>query len=355
MKFAASLEAISLHADMSSAELMTLAAGSSIWGSKIVLYVSMLLAFVGIAAGVWAIVSLFGNPDGELDGVLSSYVNPDGTVVTEEDLLVQSSIVKKAISATETFTEKRGFSEKVADLLERADLPVKTAEALFFGFAGTFIVFGLVFVVSKSLIGALVFGLTAAGIMFFVLQFLARRRLKKFESQLPDTLQLLAGTLRAGYSLPQGMDAVSKEIDDPMGQELARAMSEAQLGRDLEDALAGVADRLDSPDFAWAVMAIAIQREVGGNLNELLMSVAETMTQRDRLKREVSALTAEGRVSAGMLSIMPPALAMVIWIINPGYLDPLFTEWAGRIALGVGIMSALIGLVWMKKVITIDA
>jgi tight adherence protein B len=170
----------------------------------------------------------------------------------------------------------------------------------------------------------------------------------------PDTLQLLSGTLRAGYSLPQGMEVVSREIADPMGVELRRAMTEARLGRELEECLGNVAERMGSPDFAWAVMAIGIQREVGGNLNELLTSVADTMIARDRLRREVSALTAEGRMSAGILSFLPPGLGLVMWIMNPGYISVLFTELIGNIFLGLGTVSALVGLAWMKKVITID-
>ena len=125
--------------------------------------------------------------------------------------------------------------------------------------------------------------------------------------------------------------------------------------RELEDALGSVAERLDSEDFGWAVMAIGIQREVGGNLNELLMTVAETMVQRDRLKREVAALTAEGRVSAMILSLMPPGLGLVLYVMNTDYVTTLFTRTIGLVLLGLATLSALIGLLWMKKVITIDA
>ena len=137
------------------------------------------------------------------------------------------------------------------------------------------------------------------------LNFLASRRKKKFTAQLPDTLQLLSGTLRAGYSMMQGVEAVSQEIDDPMGRELRRVVTEARLGRPLEESLDSSAERMASADFAWAVMAIRIQREVGGNLSELLMTVADTMTQRERLRRDISALTAEGRISAIVLAILP--------------------------------------------------
>ena len=152
----------------------------------------------------------------------------------------------------------------------------------------------------------------------------------------------------------QGVEAVSKEVGDPMGQELRRVITEARLGREIEDSMDAVATRMASPDFAWAVMAIGIQREVGGNLNELLMSVADTMIARERLKREIGALTAEGKMSAGVLSFLPPGLGFVMWIMNPEYVGVLFTEFLGNVFLGLGVVSALIGLAWMKKVITVD-
>src|SRR5205814_1455093 len=120
-----------------------------------------------------------------------------------------------------------------------------------------------------------------------VLNFLASQRRRKFQTQLPDMLQLMAGSMRAGYSLMQGVEAVAQEVEEPMGSELRRVLAETRLGRPLEESLEDMADRLDSRDFAWAVMAIRIQREVGGNLAELLSTVAETMIARERLRREV--------------------------------------------------------------------
>jgi len=182
----------------------------------------------------------------------------------------------------------------------------------------------------------------------------AGRRKRKFERRRRDAGQLVDGTLRGGYSLPRGCEAVSKEAAEPRADELSRVMTEARLGRELEDALAAAAERLNSPDFAWAVMAISIQREVGGNLNELLMTVSDTMVQRERLKGEIATLTAEGKMSAILLGGLPPGLGFVMWIMNPEYINQLFVEFLGNVFLGLGIVSSIIGLVWMKKVITID-
>ena len=139
-----------------------------------------------------------------------------------------------------------------------------------------------------------------------------------------------------------------------MGVELRRVVTETQLGRPLEESLDTVAERMESDDFGWAVMAIRIQREVGGNLAELLLTVADTMTQRERLRREVNSLTAEGRVSAIVLGALPVALGVIMYVLNPDYTGMLLTERSGNIALGVAIVVAIAGFFWMKKIIDID-
>ena len=126
---------------------------------------------------------------------------------------------------------------------------------------------------------------------------------------------------------------------------------EDEFGVSIPDA---VAERMSSPDFAWAVMAIRIQREVGGNLAELLVTVAETMTERERLRRDVNALTAEGKISAIVLGLLPIGLGGFIYSANPGYMDPLFEETLGKILLGGSVLLAFFGFWWMKKTIEVD-
>ena len=184
--------------------------------------------------------------------------------------------------------------------------------------------------------------------------FKAKRRLKKFNNQLPDMLALLSGTLRAGYSLMQGVEAVSREVEDPIGYELRRVVTESRLGRPLDEALDAAAERMGSADFRWAVMAIAIQREVGGNLAELLMTVSETMTARERLRRDVDALTAEGKVSAMVLGLLPLGLGAAMFVINPEYIGVLFSEKLGNMMLAGATLLAFFGFWWMKKLIEID-
>jgi len=152
----------------------------------------------------------------------------------------------------------------------------------------------------------------------------------------------------------QGVEAVSHEVDGPMGQELRRVVTEAQLGRPMEEALSASAERMQSLDFAWAVMAVGIQREVGGNLSEILLTVSDTMVARNRLRGEVKALTAEGKVSAVVLGLLPLGLGMVMFVINPDYMGLLFEDMLGKIMLGLGILGMAVGFLWMKKIITIE-
>ncbi len=205
--------------------------------------------------------------------------------------------------------------------------------------------------------GGVVWGLIALGLIGIVppavLNFLASQRIRKFTAQLPDCLQLLASSLRAGFSFLQGVEAVAQEVSDPMGAELRRVIVEARLGRPVEDALDDCARRMKSPDFDWAVMAVNIQREVGGNLADLLQTVSVTMVERERLRRDVKALTAEGRMSAIVLGCLPPGLAMVFYATNPGYIRVLFTHVGGQIALGCAVFAMVVGFLWMKKVVDI--
>lgn len=314
------------------------------------------LALVGLAVGLaaFAVASLASSSDDSLQAVLRPY--SEGPIVGEDDhdgALAQTAILQRAVELTEEFAERQGFLVKVEAALERADLPLRAAEALFFWGAGGAIVTLGAFALGGVVLGGF-FALISVLVPPAVVNFLASRRAKKFQSSLPDTLSLLSGSLRAGYSLLQGVEAVSKEVADPMGQELRRMMTEARLGREIEDAMEQVADRMGSPDFAWAVMAVRIQREVGGNLSELLLTVAETMVQRERLRRDVAALTAEGKMSAIILGLLPIGLGAFMWLGNPTYMHPLGATTIGHVLLGVATAAGLAGFAWMKKIININ-
>jgi tight adherence protein B len=314
------------------------------------------LAFVlvGLAVGLgaYAFAALASKDESGLNAMLRVY--DEGGAFDEEDdgALAQTALLQRAVEITEDFAERQGFLVKVERALERADLPLRAAEALFFYAAGALLVSLLALALGGFTMGLIVMGLTIL-VPPAAVNFLAAKRGKKFQSALPDTLNLLSGSLRAGYSLLQGVEAVTKEVADPMGQELRRVITEARLGREIEDSMDAVAERMGSADFAWAVMAIRIQREVGGNLSELLLTVADTMVHRERLRRDISALTAEGKISAIILGLLPVGLGAFMWMSNPVYMKPLGATTMGHVLLGISLVSLLLGFAWMKKIINI--
>lgn len=336
--------------------------GPGIFRSSAGLLIGLGLLVVAIVAAVYSVGSSFFGRDDSLGSVLSPY--SEGYVAADTDAddggdgkgqqLAQTALLQRAVQATGDFAQRQGFLTKVEGMLERANLPLRPAEALFFYAIGVVLTALVLLVVVGAPVVALIGIVVVAMVPPAILSYLANRRRKQFDSLLPDTLQLLASTLRAGYSLMQGVEAVSQEVSEPMGRELRRVVTEARLGRPLEESLEGIAERMQSGDFAWAVMAIRIQREVGGNLAELLVTVADTMTERERLRRDVNALTAEGKISAIVLGILPLGLGFFIYTLNPGYMDPLFEETIGQVMLGGALLLAFFGFWWMKKTIEID-
>jgi tight adherence protein B len=250
--------------------------------------------------------------------------------------------------------ERGGLLVKVERMLEQANLPLRAAEALFFYGAGVVLVGAAVLFSAPTLPVGMIFAAIVAAVPIVVVRQLRKRRLKAFEAQLPDTLNLLSGSLRAGYSFLQGLEAVAQETSEPMARELRRVLAEARLGRPLEDALADVAVRMESNDFDWSVMAIRIQREVGGNLAELLQTVAETMVERSRLRGEVKALTAEGRISGVIMGLLPVALGLFMFTVSPDYIDDLFSSVTGWAMVVGSVVMGVAGFAWIQKIITIE-
>lgn len=335
----------------------TASAGPSVLRTDNGKYLGLALAMGATVLFAVGLGLLFTRNDNKLDVVLQAYANEGRTV--EEDVggngnLVETRLLARAVELTSEIAQRRGVLTWLEKQLELADLPLRAGEGLFFYLAAIFFVAAAVLVLTANLIFVLAAAAIVGLIPPMVLKTLAARRRAKFVAQLPDMLQLLSSTLKAGYSLMQGVEAVSHEVQDPMGKELRRIVVESRLGRPLEESMNESADRMASPDFAWAVMAIGIQREVGGNLSELLLTVAETMTERERLRRDVKALTAEGRISAIVLGILPFGLGVAMYVINPEYIKTLFNKSIGQVLMGIAFTLMLGGFWWMKKTVEVD-
>lgn len=186
------------------------------------------------------------------------------------------------------------------------------------------------------------------------LSFLIRRRRGKFADQLPDMLQFVAGSLRSGFSLGQGLDAAVREDTQPVAGEFSRALAESRIGVDLEDALDEVADRMESADLRWTVIAVRIQRETGGNLAEVLGNTVATMRERAQLKRHVRALSAEGRLSAFILVALPIFIGAWLFLTRRSYLRPMYTSTVGIIMLAFAVLLVVGGALWMRKLVKVE-
>lgn len=254
----------------------------------------------------------------------------------------------------EQAAESRGLLAGINSALEQANIALSAGEALAAALGVSIITAMLVGLMTQSVIWAALAFAGAILLVFALINYFGSREKRKFEKQLPDTLTLISTSLRAGYSLLQATEAVAAEAPSPTSREFGRAISEARLGRPVVDSLRGIAERMKSGDFVWAVMAIEIQREVGGNLAEVLMIVADTMRQRNRLKGEIRALTAEGRISAFVLGGMPFGLFFFLFATNREYLEPLFETTAGLVMIGGGLALLGIGMYWLYKIVNIE-
>jgi tight adherence protein B len=255
---------------------------------------------------------------------------------------------------TADLAERRGTLGTVEQSLRAADVPVRPAELILANVVAAVVVPVAAFLLTGSLGKTVVAFVVAAFGPRVALKVMTSRRRKRFNAQLPDALTALAGSLRAGRSVGQAMAALARELPDPMGRELRKVVAEVRLGRSMHEALQDAAARIQSVDFDWAVLAMQIQAEVGGNLAELLDQVADTMRERARMKGEVKALTAEGRASALMLVIMVPGLGLAMKAMNPSYMEPLFSTTTGRILLGISVVMVGGGYFWMNSMVKID-
>jgi tight adherence protein B len=310
----------------------------------------LLVIIVGIFGG-------FGKPKETIESHIDAYTHRGRSKrASTAPAAGNQGVAAQAVGfATKALESNHDFETKVGDRLEGAGLALKPAEwllvqggiamaaaAMLFAFTGGNILFGAVGLV----VGAL--------LPWMWLGFKRSRRLKAFNGQLAGCLQLMAGSMQAGLSLAQALDTVVREGQEPLSGEFRRALVETRLGVPIEAALESIGDRMESPDFQWTVMAIKIQREVGGNLSELLLNVASTLREREYLRRQVKALSAEGRFSAYILLALPPAIMLYMTVTNPTYLHPLLHTHTGYFMLGVMVVLMVLGYYMMKKMIKVE-
>ncbi len=188
----------------------------------------------------------------------------------------------------------------------------------------------------------------------YYLRFMGKRRINKFEDQLPDTLSILASSVRGGFSLFQALQLIAKEAAEPSRTEFLRVVQEVSLGAPLDQALGGLAERIPTEDVEILATAITLQHQTGGNLSHVLDVVAHTVRERHRVQREIRSLTAQQRFSAGLLALLPILLAGLLFVISPTYIGHIF-QWGWVLCMPVGaLLMTIVGYIIMRRLAAID-
>ena len=313
------------------------------------------LSFISTLTLVYSIYAVFFRKR-EIINRMQHYLNPDKNVEKlEKDFGIPwregLSVVGRTIGKSKLGNK---YMANMETQIIQAHILLKVEEFITIELISSFgfLLLGLVMFSTKLL--ALPFA--AAG--FFLPTLIVRSKkkaiLKKIDQQLPDTIMLLSNSLKAGYSFMQAVDVASKELPPPISSEFKQLLKEVNLGVNTETALESLSGRVQSEDMKLVILAVLIQRQIGGNLSEILDNISDTIRSRIKVKGEISVLTAQGKISGAIISLLPIALGFAIFMLNPNYIMVLFTEPIGMMMLGTSVVMLLIGIMFIRNIIRIE-
>ncbi len=262
------------------------------------------------------------------------------------------AMLAKVFRMTEKLLGELAIWSRIAKMLERADVPLRTVEFFWIEVGAVVVAFVLGTIIGVAIPLVLVLIVVAGSIPYAVVWMKMRKRIRAFEDQLPDMLITIAASLKAGHSFKQGLQAVVDEGHPPANVEVKRVLMNASLGRPMDDALAEMADRVGSANFEFAITAVTIQRQVGGSLASLFDMVADTVRQRQQFARKIRALTAMGRMSAYTLIAVPFFIAGAVTVLNRSYMRPLYWTTPGRFLIVLGLVMMGLGSLFLKKIVS---
>lgn len=258
------------------------------------------------------------------------------------------------LKLTSVIHPKKNKREKLQRVLDTAGMPLKPEEFILIrvAIAGSAGILGLLIKVNIFVIFLLVIvGWVIPG---FYVKVKREKRLAKCAAQLPQALDTMSTAMKSGFSFIQAMQIIAKEVPDPLGPEFSRVIHEINLGVSMESAFENMLKRLPNKDLDIVVTALLIQRTTGGNLTQILETIKETITERVRMKEELNALTAQGKMSAWVISLLPVILGLLLNVMNPEYFSPLISHPLGWTLLGFGAISGMLGWFLIQKIIKIE-
>ncbi len=311
------------------------------------------ISFV-VVMGIFLILSrVLGTAESGIENRLDQFVSREVEKKSKEDSdeRTPSALTKSLDQAV----AGRGFAQNIATDLARANMKWTVGE---------YLLLIVVSILGSGVLAYLIMHqniiLTFGGLVlgFFLPRFYVKypqgKRLKDFNSQLGDAINLLANGLRSGYSLLQAMDAVSREMSPPMSEEFQRVVREIGLGLSNERAMNNMLRRIPSDDLDLMITAINVQHEVGGNLAEILETISHTIRERIRIKGEIRVLTAQGMISGYVISFLPVGLGLILFAMNPKYMGAMFEEPCGWAMVAVGAVMTTIGYLSIRKIVNIE-
>jgi tight adherence protein B len=313
------------------------------------------LTFISTLILVYTIYSIFFGKR-EIIIRMQHYLNPDKNV---EKLDKDSAIPwREGLNAVGRTIGKSKLGNKYMVNLEtqiiQAHVMLKVEEFITIELIAAFSFFFLGLIIFKIKLLALPFALAGFFLPTILVKMKKKGILKKIDQQLPDTIMLLSNSLQAGYSFMQAVEVASRELPQPICLEFKQLLKEVNLGVNAEQALESLTERVQSEDMKLVIMAVLIQRQIGGNLSEILDNISDTIRSRIKLKGEISVLTAQGKISGFIISMLPIALGFAIFAVNPTYIVVLFTEPIGMAMLGASVIMQLIGIFIIRKIIKIE-
>jgi tight adherence protein B len=312
-----------------------------------------LLAFVVVVAIFYVIARVLGGPDGSIEDRLDQFVSREVEERPTDDQAERApSVFTRSIDEA---VAGRGFAQNISTQLARADLRLTPGE---------YIILTITSILSTGLIAYVVMHrnpiLTLGGLVLgfflprFYVKFRQAKRLRDFNNQLGDAINLLANGLRSGYSLLQAMDALAREMPPPIADEFQRVVREIGLGLSNERAMNNMLRRIPSDDLDLMITAINVQHEVGGNLAEILEVISHTIRERIRIKGEIRVLTSQQMLSGYVISFLPIGLGFILYAMNPDYMGAMFQEPCGWAMIAVGVISTTIGFIAIRKIVNIE-
>jgi tight adherence protein B len=291
---------------------------------------------------------------------LDQFVGGSGAVVARPAQPHDSKIAERLDKAI----AGRSFTQDIKMRIAKADAKLRVSEYIALQIIFFVLIGGIAYLIfSRNILLAGLGGVVGFFLPRFYLGAAAKRRLRSFENQLSDTINLWVNALRSGYSVLQAMEAIATELPPPVSVEFERVVQEVRLGLSVPQALANMLRRLPSEDLDLVVTAVNIQREVGGNLAEVLDTISFTIRERVRIKREIRTLTAQGTLSAWIICLLPIVLAVVLAVINGEYMSELWVREApmilgsipcGWLVIGAGLLMMGVGVVIIQRIVDIE-